>query len=318
MLTIYIPTYNRVKHLQLLLSSIFFEIDQNPELREFFIIKVFNNASSDTTAEYLVTINRSNFIFVNRPLNVGPRINVGDAINQCCTKFLWVLGDDDIPFYGFLTLLKKFICNNNPNLVYIPAVWTADVFRENICKISDSSVFMKLSSSQFIVKTGAKITFISSYIINFEFFQIEKLNSDINFAINTDFPHLSFLAPALLRDDSIFAFGETAICATGNTKFQYSLIDAFGVDLPNLIERLFAGRQDIVRRLLVSLLKGYLPSFIYSVKFNNSGDTSVAIPWRRMFPSLSKYWQFWIFIYPLKLLPKYLALPLVVLGRLFR
>ena len=62
MLTIYIPTYNRFKHLQLLLNSLFEDLDENPSVAAKVVVKVFNNNSSDETEKYLKSLKiMSNF-----------------------------------------------------------------------------------------------------------------------------------------------------------------------------------------------------------------------------------------------------------------
>jgi abequosyltransferase len=316
MLTIYIPTYNRIAHLRLVLSKIFMEIEQNIELDKFITIIISNNASTDGTNDYLQTINHKNFIYIKRESNIGATENILDSVNHCKTKYLWILGDDDIPKKGIFSLLKKFLCDCNPNLVYLPAKWISNIFEETDRRIPKSSKFLRLTSAELVKKTGIKITFISSFIIDCEYYKQKKIDSNYEVTLNSNFPILEFLMPALLNEAKNYIFNKISILATGNDTFSYSLIHSFGLELPNVLEKLFVKRVDIAQKLIISLLIGYLPSMIYIEKFNKLNQQSINIPWDKLQKKFTNNLFYWIYIYPLKFLPKYLALPLIISGRL--
>ena len=318
MLTIYIPTYNRVKHLQFLLDSLFEEMDENPSVAASVVVKIFNNNSSDETEIYLSSLMRENVLVFNRMDNIGARANVADGVNQCDTEYLWILGDDDIPYKGLLNNIIHSLKNLKPDLLYLPPVWFSDVFEKSMPSVAEDLVVERKNSKQFLEIVGVKLTFISSFVFSFNHYSKFKNDEDLRLAGETDFPHLAFFSPAILSEGALFVVKDVVIRATGNSNFQYSLLQSFGVDLPNIVQKIFAIDRVLVDSIIKNLLVAFLPSFLYSIRYGSSKSFDKDIPWGNLQAVLGNYKAFWIFVYPLKFLPKFLALPLVVLGRFFR
>ncbi len=318
MLTIYIPTYNRLRHLQLLLTSLFVELDEHPSISSNVIIKIFNNNSSDDTEKYLKSLTRNNVFVVNRKNNIGGDANISDGIKQCDTEYLWILGDDDIPYNGLLTKIIQFLTLQKPDLLYLPAVWCSDVFKDSIPSVASDFFIKKRNPEQFIKIAGIKLTFISSFIFSFRHYSLFKNNEDVRLTANSNFAQLAFFSPAIISGRGLYVINHAVIRATGNTNFQYSLINSFGIDLPNIVKKIFAINTTLSDLIIKNLVIAFLPSFLYSIRFGSSKSFDKYIPWESLKSALRSYKAFWIFVYPLKFLPKFLALPLVVLGRLFR
>lgn len=318
MLTIYIPTYNRLKYLKLLLTALFVELDENPTITSYVIIKIFNNNSSDGTGDFLNSLARENLFVCNRINNIGGDANISDAINHCDAKYLWILGDDDIPYKGLLTKIVHSLCYQKPDLLYLPAAWCSDVFEKPIPIVASSSSVEVKNPEQFIKIVGIKLTFISSFIFSLCYYSSHKSNEDARVTSNTNFAHLAFFSPAILSGGALFVMNDVVIRATGNSNHKYSLMHSFGVDLPKVVRNIFAINENLVDLMIKNLLIAFLPSFLYSIKFGSSKSLDKDIPWENLRSVLGDYKAFWIFVYPLKFLPKFLALPLVVLGRFFR
>ena len=318
MLTIYIPTYNRLKHLQLLLTSLFVELDERPAIANNVVIKIFNNNSTDETEKYLNTLARANVFVCNRINNIGGDANIADSINHCETEYLWILGDDDIPYKGLLTKIIHYLSLHKPDLLFLPAVWSSDIFEDPMPSIAYDLVAEKQNKIQFIKTVGIKLTFISSFIFSFRHYSSFKNDQDTQLTINTSFGQLAFFRPAILSGGGLYVINRAVIRATGNSNFKYSVIHAFGIDLPNITEKIFVSEKVLADLIIQNLLIAFLPSFIYSIRFKSFKSIEKGIPWESLKSVLSHYNAFWIFVYPLKFLPKFLAFSLVVLGRFFR
>lgn len=89
-LTIAIPTYNRLKYLQELLPELLRQCKQYPEIE----ILVSNNCSTDGTEKYLATIPgiqiRTNIE------NVGAAENFVRCVESARGEYVWLFGDDDL------------------------------------------------------------------------------------------------------------------------------------------------------------------------------------------------------------------------------
>jgi glycosyltransferase involved in cell wall biosynthesis len=318
MLTIYIPTYNRFKHLQLLLNSLFEDLDENPSVAAKVVVKVFNNNSSDETEKYLKSLKKNNLLVCNRIDNIGARVNVADGINQCDTEFLWILGDDDIPYKGLLTKIVHSLENLKPDLLYLPAVWNLDIFEKPVPSVAKDLLIQNKNPVKFLNSVGVKLTFISSFIFSVKQYSKFKNDEDVRLSFNTDFPHLAYFSPAIISGKSLFMFSDVVIRATGNSNFQYSLLHSFGVELPNVVRKIFLCNTIYAEIVIKNLIVAFLPSFLYSIRYGSSKSFDKDIPWNGLRSVLGDYLIFWIFVYPLKFFPKFLALPLVVLGRFLR
>lgn len=307
-----------MERLKYVISNLITEVDSNPGLSDLVKIKVFNNCSTDETKHFIDSVCRPYFFAYHREKNVGARVNVYDGINHCDTEFLWILGDDDLPMSGVLTWVVKFLKDKKPNLLYLPAVWSKDILMNSLPKNSQNLTCRKLSSEEFIKVVGIKITFISSIIMNYEKFKHIKSVDNHALTHGTDFGQLTFYIPLLLTDDRLYSIDTPVISATGNTNFQYSHIRAFSVDLPFIFKTLLCGRPLLLDILIRNLIVCYLPSIIYSAKYSKVKTLDRMIPWAEIRDSLGGGYSFWIFVFPVKYLPKFLCLPLIAFGRIFR
>ncbi len=293
------------------------EIDSQ-SLNHLVKIKVFNNCSTDETKSFINSIAQPYLFAHHREENVGARANVYDAINHCDTDFLWILGDDDLPMPGLLTLVVKFIKDRKPSLLYLPAIWNMDMLANSSNNISEDLKFKELNPEEFIRLIGIKITFISSFILNFKTYKSINPSENQRWLYDTDFGHLSFYAPLILNEHSLFAINGIVISATGNSNFKYSLINSFSVDLPVAIRSLFSSKPFLFKILTRNLIISYLPTMIYSLKYGKVKSLDDVIPWSKIQESLGEYCSFWIFLFPIKYFPRFLSFPLIVAGRFFR
>lgn len=92
-LSICIPTYNRLEYLKLCLSCV---LDARKGYEDEVEIIVSNNASSDSTDEYLKSISEKNFRYYCNNQNIGFNRNLFLLVDQYATgEYVWTLGDDD-------------------------------------------------------------------------------------------------------------------------------------------------------------------------------------------------------------------------------
>ena len=315
MLTIYIPTFNRLESLRCLLSILFNEIERF-DVDHLVRVFVSDNASTDGSVDFLRQINKSFFEFSSHLVNIGGDTNIKNGLIQAKTKYLWILGDDDYPTPGLLELLVDFLLKKSPRLVYLPASWSKSP------KLNLPSVFIvdhpkPLDAINFVKLVNVKMTFISSFVVDLD---IHKNNSNRPFDLlfhGSNFEQLGLLIPLVTNDQGLFVFNKSCIYATGNVEFKYSLVDAFGIDLPRLLRLSLVNQPYLLKVILNKLVVAYLPAFIVGAK-SKSLKSEGGVDWSGIHNELSGVFWYWIFVFPLKFLPKLLALPLVVLGRFFR
>jgi glycosyltransferase involved in cell wall biosynthesis len=90
LVTIAIPTYNRIKYLKQALASAMAQTYSNIE------IVVLDNASTDGTKEFLGKINDARLKVIYRKENVGSVENMCQSLYESTGKYILILSDDDV------------------------------------------------------------------------------------------------------------------------------------------------------------------------------------------------------------------------------
>lgn len=315
MLTIYIPTFNRLESLRSLLSILFKEIER---FDADHLVKVFvsDNASADETVDFLRQIDKSFFEFASHSVNIGGDANIKTGLTKAKSKYLWILGDDDYPAPGVLELLVNFLLKKSPRLVYLPASWS----KSPILNLPSAFIVddpKALDAINFVKLVNVKMTFISSFVVDLDFYKNSGNRSLELLFRGSNFEQLGVLIPLVTNDQGLCVFNKSCIYATGNVDFKYSLVDAFGVDLPRLLRLALVNEPYLLRAIINKLVVAYLPAFIVGTK-SKSLKSEGGVDWGGIHNELSGVFWYWIFVFPLKFLPNFLAFPLVVFGRLFR
>jgi glycosyltransferase involved in cell wall biosynthesis len=122
-LTIAIPTFNRGIWLDKSLDILQQELNMVSQQVEVIIS---NNASTDNTNLVISKHNTGNlFTFFEQESNIGAVKNITFLTEQAKGKYLWILGDDDFIYKGFLLCLLEILNGNSDcSLLFIEmAIW---------------------------------------------------------------------------------------------------------------------------------------------------------------------------------------------------
>lgn len=305
MLTIYIPTFNRKECLSRLLEILFDEIDSIEGGDQLIKVHVSDNCSNDGTHSLLKSYDKPYFKFSITKENVGADENIRNSLNLCTTKYLWILGDDDFPMPQVVSFVINTLKLSKPNLLYLPAVWSRNPQIKTVTRPLKRFA-IKLDSIRFIKIVNIKITFISSFILNFQEISSSRNCRLGSLVSGSNFEQLSLFMPHVLEGGRLFVCNLSCIAATGNVSFKYSLIKAFGVDLPSILTQILDSRPDLLKIMLNKLIIGFLPGFISNAQ-NSKVIHDCAIPWDEMRNQLSKIFVYWIVIAPMRYMPKFIS-----------
>lgn len=159
-LTICIPTYNRPKALKDQLQVIL------PQLNNEVKLVVRDNHSSYDLKKVLPELNYEKFEYVRNDFNIGADANIARCLETCNTKWLWILGDDDLikndSVLNILDLLKS-----NPDCCYINLQ----------AKIDKEVTGFKGFANYFKIKGAFPTSFCTSLCL----YNAEKLKSEMFF-----------------------------------------------------------------------------------------------------------------------------------------
>jgi len=121
-LSVLIPTYNRVKFLETTVSLFISQIISDGLVGQVEIV-IGNDASSDGTRDYLNQLQSSHpFIkVINHPKNLGVSGNIEALIAIARGEYIWGMGEDDLIVGGAVKRILRSISVNNPNYILINA-----------------------------------------------------------------------------------------------------------------------------------------------------------------------------------------------------
>jgi glycosyltransferase involved in cell wall biosynthesis len=115
LLTILIPTWNRRHNLDELLTILMPQVRARTDVE----VIISNNGSIDDTAEYLEGWKREPRVrVIHQPCNLGLNVHLAWLYGQSTSRFLWLVGDDDLMAPDMLQL----VCNElytHPELGWI-------------------------------------------------------------------------------------------------------------------------------------------------------------------------------------------------------
>jgi glycosyltransferase involved in cell wall biosynthesis len=139
LLSICIPTYNRVRYLKELLPTVLGQID----IGDIEVV-VSDNASVDGTGDFLSSLEHHCFRWWTNDVNIGGDRNFLKCVAEAKGEYVWLFGDDDIMPEGIVSKVVDFLRNNKPVLLVsvdrdVPGI-VYDDYREMLHDVGDDVV----------------------------------------------------------------------------------------------------------------------------------------------------------------------------------
>lgn len=159
-LTICIPTYNRPKALNDQLQVLL------PQLNNEVKLVVRDNNSNYDIKKLFPELNYDKFEYIKNNFNIGADANIARCMETCDTKWLWILGDDDL------------IKNNTVSTILNLLKLNADCCYINMHAKTETKVTgFKAFANYFKIKGAFPTSFCTSVCL----YNSEKLKSEIHF-----------------------------------------------------------------------------------------------------------------------------------------
>ena len=252
-LTIAIPTYNRINDLQKCISCILKNIDSN-EVE----LLVSDNCSTDGTKKYMESIIQDNdFInYYRNDENLGADQNFLNCINKASSKYIWLIGDDDFVLNQSINNIID-ILKNNPDFLFINPKNDVNPKKE-VEIVTDINLFMQ--------KMNINITFMTSLIFNSKY--LKKIDKKEKY-IGTSFLQ-SHLALLTLKDGNKYYIKNTpTIKPSPNLKIGYDLYSVWFKnyhDLLYITAREAGINSDISDEVFISSMKNQIIRFVFQFR----------------------------------------------------
>lgn len=177
-LSITVPTYNRVERLSGTLAAVL------PQLVPSVELLVCDNCSPDGTWQYLQGL-PPHVRRVRQPENIGSARNLMDCIARSKGEYLWLLCDDDkaseTAVAEIVRAIERF---DKPPLIYLRTTSRPVCSRPN----AEDSFWVQETSDEFVKDISHWITFCSSIVVRRDCLDIDFLTRQMD----------TFLLPAAL------------------------------------------------------------------------------------------------------------------------
>jgi glycosyltransferase involved in cell wall biosynthesis len=118
-LSLCIPTYNRVNYLRELLPSLIADVRAINRVAVQVELLISNNASTDETETYLRSLSCPGLSVYRNAENIGGDRNFLACLERASGEYVWLFGDDEMIVPGGIARIFKLLSNKQPILVIL-------------------------------------------------------------------------------------------------------------------------------------------------------------------------------------------------------
>ena len=257
-LSIAIPTYNRSFFLDKNLKQLIKEYDNN------FEIIIQDNASTDNTKEIVEKYIKSGLpiIYERNSTNLGWAKNFEICFQKAKTKYMILLGDDDIIVNGGINIILDNINKHNPDLIFMNAFSIKNYDKEFSGSKNNSQ---QLNLDDFLLETITQFRLISSYVINT--YYVDKVKD-----FSGNFAHLHVVFQSLSRTGKLIKINNNMIGTfKNNSNFDHKVnfSDIYVTEFFQLYRSYLGNKvsKSLMIRIENIMLKQYLPKLILKSRY---------------------------------------------------
>jgi len=314
LLTIAIPTYNRVEYLMELLDLL------EPQLVEFPQVEllVCDNASEDDTQQVVAGVRarlaEAGIVvdYQRHAANVGSDANFAFSYEQAKGSFFWLCGDDDLILPGTLAKVVSHLqaADGAPaelDMVYVTSYPFRTDYRAEAHGDPLGRRFHTVRNARrFAATVNIMFTFISGLIVNKE--RLEALpHEEPRAFVGTNLVQLAWSLPLLLHHRRSVVLWDRPLAGRVGNANGYSVGLVFGRNLVANVLRLLPNRPDLSDPIVNFTVRRWFPSAILEIR--SSGNTTMGIEEAHatLREVLGGNVRYWVFVYPVLRLPLPLA-----------
>ncbi len=313
LLTIAIPTYNRAWCLRELLPVLIDQVKREPRIE----LIISDNASPDDTPSVVRDLaNRGLPVrYIRNAQNIGADANFLQCFEQARGKYVWLFSDDDLIIPGALKKILNYCESAEYDLVWVSSYSFSEShnpspagFGRNAFEIFDAKTYAK--------HVHIFLTFISGNIINKDRVLAGKGPTDFASLVGSNFGQLAWTYTALNGFVRGLYIRERLIAVRADNTGGYKLFQVFGPGLVN-ITRGWVKSAGVARVILNGTVQRFWPGMLFRYKKVAKDFAQEAKPETVLTPVFKDNLRYWLFAYPIIVLPYPLAAVWNVAVRIF-
>ncbi|MBV8254353.1 MAG: glycosyltransferase family 2 protein [Chitinophaga sp.] len=295
MLTIAIPTYNRLSFLDTCLDSIASQYTPQMQLE----VVVSDNCSPLDPIDIIEKYRQKglHIAYSRNTVNEGPDGNIGKCYNLGSGEFVWIIGDDDIILNGGLSRVFQLLEKEAPDFIHLGWKIRDNRDNNNVMEMSMPPVIYSFTNHVHFLKNFThNITFISGSIIKRKF-----VTPDYKHFLGTNLVQLSFLLQALFQGKRFIYVKSPVVGVEPDNSGGFKVCDVFGKNL-NQVLSYFDNHSKIerVRKLINNgLIMECFPGWIKRIRLNSKNGFTDSDCKKSLHPVLKSYPFYWISLYPI-------------------
>lgn len=271
LLTIAIPTFNRVDCLRLLIDSLMQQLEGTEALGVKVQILISNNASTDGTGSYLDGLSNIPGIKVwNQELNIGGDANIAASCELSQGKYVWIIGDDDLAMPGTVLAVLDLLETQKPDLVYLSPQWVSGDLGEFLQTRPQSLAVESIDSMGLAIRASINVTFISSWIMNMDSYK-KKNSPNVKRFVGTSLCQLEWVLTLLSQEGNFLITKDNWILARAGNSGGYSVFEVFSENFNFIINSMLASHIKLKIFLKLCMLRCFIPILIWGVRKNEIG-----------------------------------------------
>lgn len=271
-LTLAIPTFNRLDCLRLLVDTSIRQTISAGILGKNFEIMIVNNNSNDGTADYLNGLTDIKGVrVVHQSHNIGLGGNILYSYQEAKSKYVWVMGDDDVPLDGAIIAVMECLERDQPDLLYLPSRGVAGDLSELAKGKVESTGVKVLDGMSLAIQSSVYVTFISSWVVNKEAYLSLTCNARIDRYRNTFLPHLEWIFSLLVEGKKFICANGIWVIARASSSGGYSVFEAFSVQYNRIVDEKLADRPLLHRYFRYCMLWCFIPGLVWGIRQNTIG-----------------------------------------------
>jgi glycosyltransferase involved in cell wall biosynthesis len=308
LLTIAVPTYNRAECLRELLSGLADQL-QNESRVELIIS---DNASPDHTSEVVQSFMARGLElrYIRNIDNIGPDANFLQCFENACGKYVWLFSDDDLIIPGGVTKILDYCEAADYDLISLRNYPFKESHRPMPASARDDAMDIT-DAREYTKRVHVFFTFISGNIINKDTV-LAGATKPFSELVGTGLVQLGWAYTALNRFSRGLHVREKLIAVRLNNTGGYSLFKVFGSTLAT-ITRDWLQSESLRQIVINGTVQRFWPGMLFEYKKSLNSFTDEAEPQTVLTPLFSNNLRYWLFAYPVAVLPYYLAAGWLVL-----
>jgi len=302
LLTIAIPTYNRAGCLKELLAVLNDQLKDEPRVE----LIISDNASLDETSlvaqDFMARGLRVRYI--RNPQNIGADANFLQCFEQARGKYVWIFSDDDLIVPGGLAKLLSYCGAAEYDMIWVSNYAFGKLHkplpvkaRRDAIEITDSVAYVK--------RIHVFFTFVTGNIINKDTVLAAGPKA-FSSLIGTSLAQLGWTYTALNGFARGLYIREKLVAMRLNNTGGYKLFQVFGSTLAT-ITRNWLSSASLGRIVMNGTVQRFWPMMLLEYKKNASAFADDVSPQAVLSPLFKDNFRYWVFAYPVIVLPSVLA-----------